>query len=130
MGICDSFSYCCVGLAWLVDLCVALLVAWLGGCEAWGWAGFGAELAGRCAAAPDPFPDPFPDFAVEVPVCVVELLRRWVEEVRTGAGSATRRRRPGSTRMPEGMLFQRRSWLNETPKRSAMVTRVSPRRTV
>ena len=46
----------------------------------------------------------------------------------TGAGSATRRRRPGSTRVPEGIEFQRRSWLSETPKRSAMVTRVSPRR--
>jgi hypothetical protein len=79
---------------------------------------------------PDPFPDALPDLAVEGPVCVVELLRRRVEEVRTGADSATRKRRPGSTLVPEGMLFQRRSWLNETPNRSAMVTRVSPRRTV
>jgi hypothetical protein len=115
-----------------LDLWVALLVAWVGGEEAWERADFGAELAALCvvAAAPGALPDPFPDFSAGGAACVVELLRRRVEEVRTGAGSATRRRRPASTRVPEGMLFQRRSWLKETPKRSAMVTRVSPRRTV
>ena len=51
-------------------------------------------------------------------------------EVRCTTGSATLRRRPVSTRMPEEMLFQRRNCARETPKRSAMVTRVSPRRTV
>ena len=49
--------------------------------------------------------------------------------VRTVTGSATRSRRPGSTLMPV-MSFQRRNSLSETPKRSAMVTSVSPRRTV
>ncbi len=37
-------------------------------------------------------------------------------------------RHPGST--GQEILFQRRSWLSETPKRSAMETRVSPLRVV
>jgi hypothetical protein len=59
-----------------------------------------------------------------------EVLRRCpLDAVRNTTGSATRRRRPGSTLMPV-TLFQRRNWLRETPKRSAMVTSVSPLRTV
>jgi len=44
-------------------------------------------------------------------------------------GSAICRRLPGATLMPV-ILFQRRNWVSETPKRSAIVTRVSPRRAV
>jgi hypothetical protein len=50
--------------------------------------------------------------------------------VRFARGSAILSLRPGSTRIPEGMLFQLRNWASDTPKRSAMVTRVSPRRAV
>src|SRR6266567_3355645 len=48
----------------------------------------------------------------------------------TEEGSATCNRRPGSTLMPAGILFQRRSWSRDTPNRSAMETSVSPRRVV
>ena len=47
---------------------VALLVAWAGVFEAWGWTDLGAEPAGWCVdeAAPEP---------------LLELLRWWVEAV-------------------------------------------------
>jgi hypothetical protein len=70
------------------------------------------------------------DFAWPAAAAEVEAAgRRRDEDARvTAAGSATRIRRPGWTRIPEEMPFQRRNWLSEIPKRSAMVTKVSPRR--
>ena len=59
----------------------------------------------------------------------VEDLRWWLVR-RNGVGSATRTWVPAATRVPEGIPFQRRNSLSETPKRSAMVIRVSPRRAV
>ena len=70
------------------------------------------------------------EFVLAVVEDAAEVLRRCpLDAVRNTTGSATRRRRPGSTLMPV-TLFQRRNWLRETPKRSAMVTSVSPLRTV
>ena len=88
-------------------------------------AGLCDEVLGLDLGGVDPVREPEP-----VPAPEVVVRRRWVVDAWTGAGSATCRRRPGATRIPEGMLFQRRNWLRETPKRSAMVTRVSPRRTM
>jgi hypothetical protein len=69
-------------------------------------------------------------FAPVVFVPVVDDLRRWLDETRCAiTGSATWRRLPGSTLTPE-ILFQWRNWLSETPNRSAIVTSVSPLRTV
>jgi hypothetical protein len=87
-------------------LCVELRLVWAGVFEVWGWAGLGVVLPGL--PWDDAAPGPLPDFVVEDPAWPVLLLRR-VEAVRTGAGSATCRRRPGSTRVPEGMPFQRRN---------------------
>ena len=59
----------------------------------------------------------------------VEAWER-LARVRTArAGSDTCSLRPGATLVPVN-LFQRRNWLSETPKRSAMETSVSPLRVV
>ena len=133
------FFYCealAAPLALCVDLCAALFPVPERDLAAWCVALLGAGLAGRCAAetprglvavdparAADPPSDPVLDPSADV-------LRRCPLGVLTGAGSATWSRRPGTTRMPEGIAFQRRNWLKETPKRSAIVTSVSPRRTM
>ena len=117
-----DFSYFCEIPGAMTDLCIALPLGRAAGFAPYGWAGFRALLPSL--PRDEDALDRLPDFDVTV------VLRRWVEELRAGTGSATCKRRPGSTRTPEGMPFQRRNWLRETPKRSAMVTRVSPRRTV
>jgi hypothetical protein len=62
----------------------------------------------------------------------VEAARwRLCDETGGAAGSATWRRLPGATLLLGPVRwFQRRSSVSETPKRSEMVTRVSPRRAV
>ena len=151
MGVTANFFYC-EALAGLPDLCVDLCAVLFPApepelapvpatCDRLFW---GARPAGLCdEAAPSAL-------AVGAPVCEAgpisdlvpgpvlapvfasppEVLRRCRMDVPAGAGSATRRRRPAATRTPEGIPFQLRNWLNETPKRSAIVTSVSPRRTV
>jgi len=63
-----------------------------------------------------PLAGPVPGFGLsEVPVCVVEFLRRGSRKYSRGAGlchaETAARVELGC---PEGMLFQRRSWLKET----------------
>jgi len=62
----------------------------------------------------------------------VEAERRWLcDETGGAAGSATWKRLPGTTLiLAPARWFQRRSSVRETPNRSEMVTRVSPRRAV
>ena len=98
-------------------------------------AGLCAEAAPplRVAAAPEcalgllPVPVPVPVFT---PPAVAPVPRRCRLVEPTRVGSATCSLRPDATRVPDGIAFQLRNWLNETPNRSAIVTSVSPRRTV
>ena len=76
-------------------------------------------------------------FLAEAPACVVDAAEVVLEscaDVRWRYSAQQRVRQheaggPASTLMPVN-LFQRRNSVSETPKRSAIVTSVSPRRTV
>jgi hypothetical protein len=135
------FCYCGEALARLPGLCGALFFAPEVLPAAWEWVRPAGDPAGLCVIEPladfgvadfEPF-----DTAVWAAAWVAAAadaaavrLRREAAVWVTGAGSATCSLRPASTRMPEGIPFQRRNSLSETPNRSAIVTRVSPRRVV
>jgi hypothetical protein len=106
---------------------------------------FAVDPVGACAAAAWALPDAPVRLCGAVPAlpAVPAFMAPWLEAAvpdaeppwcretdawLTGAGSATCSRRPASTCVPEAMPFHRRNSLSETPKRSAIVTKVSPRR--